>query len=279
MRDFEGKVAVVTGGASGMGEATVRLFVEEGARVVIADVQEAKGHGLADKLAGGAVFERTDVSREDDVKRAVQRALDEFGRLDVMFNNAGFGGAIGPIDEIPVDEFDVTMGILLRGVFLGMKHAAPVMKRQGSGSIVSTASVAGLNGGMGPHIYCAAKAGVINLTRSVALELAEHNVRVNCICPGAIATPIFGRGLGLPPERLEESVRLMKGVLETLQPIKRSGLPDDIAQAALWLASDESTFVNGHALVVDGGLIGGRSWSESQFRRAALRQALGLDPA
>ena len=130
--------------------------------------------------------------------------------------------------------------------------------------------------GLGPHVYSAAKAAVIHLTRSVAMELGEHNVRVNCICPGGIATPIFGKGLGLSIERAEAIVPLMKGVLENLQPIKRSGLPDDIAQAALWLASDDATFVNGHALVVDGGLIGGRSWSESQLRRSALRSALGL---
>ncbi|RPH85074.1 MAG: SDR family oxidoreductase, partial [Candidatus Rokuibacteriota bacterium] len=172
--------------------------------------------------------------------------------------------------------FDETLGVLLRGVFLGLKHAAPVMQAQGSGSIISTASVAGMVTGLGPHVYSAAKAAVVHLTRSVAMELGEHNVRVNCICPGGIATPIFGKGLGLSIERAEAIVPLMKGVLENLQPIKRSGLPDDIAQAALWLASDDATFVNGHALVVDGGLIGGRSWSESQLRRSALRQALGL---
>jgi NAD(P)-dependent dehydrogenase (short-subunit alcohol dehydrogenase family) len=173
-----------------------------------------------------------------------------------MFNNAGFGGAIGPIDEIPVDEFDVTMGILLRGVFLGMKHAAPVMKQQGSGSIVSTASVAGLNGGMGPHIYCAAKAGVINLTRSVALELAEHNVRVNCICPGAIATPLIAGGMG----GTDEAVEAMKPVLANFQPIQRSGEGRDIANAALWLSSDDASFVTGQAIIVDGGLTAGPMW-------------------
>ena len=157
-----------------------------------------------------------------------------------------------------------------------MKHAAPVMKRQGGGSIISTASVAGLRSGFGPHVYSAAKAAVIQLTRTVAMELGEHNVRVNCICPGGIATPIFGKGLGMSVEEADALVPLMKGVLENVQPIKRAGLPEDIAQAALWLASDDSTFVNGEALVVDGGLSGGRSWSESQFRRAALRQALGL---
>jgi NAD(P)-dependent dehydrogenase (short-subunit alcohol dehydrogenase family) len=270
------KVALVTGGASGIGEATVRLFVAEGASVVIADVQDDRGQRLAGELGARAAYAHADVSREADVQAAVDAAMGRFTRLDCIFNNAGSVGVGGRIAEVPVDGFDETLGVLLRGVFLGMKHAAPVMKRQGGGSIISTASVAGLRTGLGPHVYSAAKAAVIHLTRSVAMELGEHNIRVNCICPGGIATPIFGKGLGLSPERAEEIVPLMKGVLENLQPIKRAGVPDDIAQAALWLASDDSTFVNGHALVVDGGLIGGRSWSESQLRRTALRQALGL---
>jgi NAD(P)-dependent dehydrogenase (short-subunit alcohol dehydrogenase family) len=276
MSRLANKVALVTGGGSGIGEATVRLFVAEGASVVIADIQDERGRRVAAELGARAAYVHTDVSREADVHAAVEATVARFGKLDCIFNNAGYGGVGGRIAEIPVEGFDETLGVLLRGVFLGMKHAAPVMKRQGGGSIISTASVAGLRTGLGPHIYSTAKAAVIHLTRSVSMELGEHNVRVNCICPGGIATPIFGKGLGLSAERAEEIVPLMKGVLENLQPIKRSGLPDDIAQAALWLASDDSTFVNGHALVVDGGLTGGRSWSESQLRRSALRQALGL---
>jgi NAD(P)-dependent dehydrogenase (short-subunit alcohol dehydrogenase family) len=153
------------------------------------------------------------------------------------------------------------------------------MKRQGTGSIISTASVAGLRTGYGPHVYSTAKAAVIHLTRSVAMELGEHGVRVNCICPGGIATPIFGKAFGLDAEAADQAVTVMKGVLTQLQPIRRSGLPDDIAQAALWLASDDSTFVNGHALVVDGGLTGGRQWSEGKTLRATLRAALGLPDA
>jgi len=271
-----GKVALITGGASGIGEGTVRLFVAEGASVVVADLQDARGGRVAAELGARAAYVHADVSREADVKAAVDATVQRFGRLDCIFNNAGYGGVGGRVSEIPVDGFDETMGVLVRGVFLGMKHAAAVMKPQGSGSIISTASIAGLVTGLAPHVYTTAKAAVIHLTRSVAMELGEHNIRVNCICPGGIATPIFGKGLGLSPERAEEIVPLMKGVLENLQPIRRAGLPEDIAQAALWLASDDSTFVNGHALVVDGGLSGGRSWSESQFRRAALRQALGL---
>jgi NAD(P)-dependent dehydrogenase (short-subunit alcohol dehydrogenase family) len=265
MSKLEGRVAVITGGASGMGEATVRRFVDEGARVIIADIQDAKGETLADTLAGAAVYHHTDVASEDDVKAAIQRAIDEFGRLDCMFNNAGLAGVSGEIDQIPVEEYDFTMNVLLRGVFLGMKHAAPVMKRQRSGSIISTASVAGLSGGRGPHIYSAAKAAVINLTRSVAVELGESNVRVNCICPGAIATPLLARALG----DVENAVEQLKVALAGIQPIPRSGLGDDIAAAALWLASDESTFITGHALVVDGGLTAGPGWSG---RMQAFRQ-------
>ena len=273
------KAALITGGASGIGEATVRLFVQEGAAVVIADIQDDRGRRLAGELGDRAAYVHTDVSREADVQAAVAEAVTRFGRLDCIFNNAGYGGVGGRVEAIDIGGFDTTIGVLLRGVLLGMKHAAPVMKRQGSGSIISTASIAGLAAGYGPHVYSAAKAAVIQLTKTVAMELGEHNVRVNCICPGAIATPIFGKGLGMSAEEADAIVPQMKGILENVQPIKRSGLPDDIAHAALWLASDDASFVNGHALVVDGGLTGGRSWSESQFRRAALRQALGLDPA
>ena len=278
MARLAGKIALVTGGASGIGEATVRLFVAEGASVVVADVQDERGRRLVGEVGTRAVYVHADVRREADVQAAIAEAVARFGRLDCLFNNAGHGGVSGSIEEIPVAGFDETLGVLLRGVFLGMKHAAPVMKRQASGSIISTASVAGLRTGNGPHVYSAAKAAVIHLTRSVAMELGESGVRVNCICPGGIATPIFGKGLGLSAEQAEALVPQMKGILANVQPIKRSGLPDDIAQAVLWLASDDATFVNGHALVVDGGLTGGRSWSESQFRRAALRQALGLPP-
>jgi NAD(P)-dependent dehydrogenase (short-subunit alcohol dehydrogenase family) len=277
MQRLLGKVALITGGASGIGEATVRLFVAEGAAVVVADIQDGPGRALATDLGDRGVYIHADVGREADVEAAVREAVARFGRLDCLFNNAGAAGVRGGIEEVSADGFDETIGLLLRGVFLGMKHAAPVMKRQGAGSIISTASVAGLRTGFGPHVYSAAKAAVIHLTRSVAMELGEHGVRVNCICPGAIATPIFGKSFGLSAKQAEGTIPLMKGVLETIQPIPRTGLPDDIARAALWLASDESSFVNGDALVVDGGLSGGRLWSEVQQRSAMLRAAMGLE--
>ena len=218
-----------------------------------------------------------DVSREADVSGAIAHAVARFGRLDCIFNNAGSGGVGGPIEEIPVEGFDQTIGVLLRGVFLGMKHAAPVMKRQGGGSIISTASVAGLHAGFGPHVYSAAKAAVDPAHPLGGHGAGRDSMRVNCICPGGIATPIFGKGLGMSAAEADRIVpQMMKALLENVQPIKRAGLPEDIAQAALWLASDDSTFVNGHALVVDGGLTGGRMWSVVQEQRQQLRRALGL---
>ena len=274
MGKLDGKVAVITGGASGIGAAAVRLFVEEGCRVVIADVQDDKGTRLADELGKSSAYLHADVSRESDVSDAIAHVLSRFGRLDCLYNNAGLGGVSGPIAEIPVDGYDQTMGVLLRGVFLGMKHAAPIMTQQGSGSIISTASVAGLQAGYGPHIYSAAKAAVVHLTRSVAMELGESGVRVNCICPGGIATPIFGAALGVSGAEADRVAETMKVLLTAFQPIQRAGLPEDIARAALWLASDDSSFVNGHALIVDGGLIGGRMWSVVQEQRQQLRAAL-----
>ena len=262
---LEGKVALVTGGASGIGAATVRRFAREGARVVIVDLQDALGEALAEELGVATLYQHADVSREAEVETAIERAVDAFGRLDVCFNNAGVGGVTGPIAEIPAADFDSTVGVLLRGVFLGIKHAARVMLPQRGGSIVSTASVAGLQAGFGPHVYSACKAAVVHLTRSVAMELGESGVRVNCICPGGIATPLLTRGFA----GLAGGEDLVKTFLTSAQPIRRAGLPDDIAEAALFLASDASSFVNGHALVVDGGLTGGRQWSSvpEAFRR------------
>lgn len=264
MGRLSGKAALITGGASGIGEGTVRLFVEEGARVLVADVQDERGRRLAGELGDAAAYVHADVAREADVAAAIAHAVERFGRLDCLFNNAGAAGVGGAIDAIPLEGFDQTVGVLLRGVLAGMKHAAPVMRRQGGGSIISTASVAGLVAGAGPHVYSACKAAVIHLTRSVAMELGEQGVRVNCICPGGIATPIFGKGMGLSPEQADLTVDLMKDRLAHGQPIKRAGLPEDIANAAAWLASDEASFVNGHALVVDGGITTGRLWSERQ---------------
>ena len=278
MGKLDGRSAVITGGASGIGAAAARLFVREGCRVLIADIQEDKGEHLANELGASAAYLRTDVSEESAVRAALEAAVARCGRLDCVFNNAGLGGIAGPIADTPLDAYERTMAVLLRGVFLGMKHAAEIMQRQHSGSIINTASVAGLQAGYGPHVYSAAKAAVIQLTRSVAMELAESGVRVNCICPGPVATPIFAGAAGLSPEVADEAVETLRRVLANYQPIRRAGLPEDIAQAALWLASDDSSFVTGQALTVDGGLTAGQPWSLTQKHSRLLRLALGAEP-
>jgi NAD(P)-dependent dehydrogenase (short-subunit alcohol dehydrogenase family) len=264
MGRLQGKVAVITGAASGIGEATARLFAFEGAEVLLADLNDDKGENLAAAIVasgGKAFYVHADVAREADVKAMIDAAVSRYGRLDTVFNNAGFGGTTGPIAEIPVEEFDATMGVLLRGVFLGIKHAAPILASQGSGTIINTASVAGLRAGYAPHVYSVAKAAVIQLTRTVAMELGEKGVRVNCICPGGIATPLLASGFGGEGMDEASAMELVKQAIAMFQPVQRAGLPEDIASAALWLASEESSFVNGHALVVDGGLTGGALWS------------------
>jgi NAD(P)-dependent dehydrogenase (short-subunit alcohol dehydrogenase family) len=271
---LDGKVAVITGGASGIGEATVRLFVKEGARVVVADIQDKEGKSLAKELGAKITYLHTDVTQESDVKAVIDYAVQHCGRLDCMFNNAGAGGTMGPIEDIPTDGFDSTVAVLLRGPFLGMKHAAPVMKRQGGGSIINTASIAGVRVVESDHIYSAAKAAVIHLTHSVAMELGESGIRVNCISPGFIATPIFQKSAGITPADFAQRLERVRTVLATFQPIRRAGLPEDIALAALWLASDDSSFVNGHNLIVDGGLSNGRMWTQFQMDMGPLTEAL-----
>jgi NAD(P)-dependent dehydrogenase (short-subunit alcohol dehydrogenase family) len=254
MGQLDGKVAVITGAASGMGKAAARLFSSEGANVVLADLNTKGGEESA-KLASEAgrecVFQRADVSQEADVAAMVARAVKEFGKLDIIFNNAGIGGATGPLELIDVDDWDKSQAVLLRGVFLGIKHAIAPMRAQGGGAIVSTASVAGFDGFPGLHAYCAAKAGVVNLTRSAAIELAADKIRVNCIAPGGVNTPILG-GASHYDKQAQDAA------LERMQPLPRAGQPEDIAQAALWLASEAARFVTGHCLVVDGGLTAGQ---------------------
>jgi len=273
---LSGKVAIVTGGASGIGRGTAELFVREGASVVVADLQDDKGAQLVEQLGKAVSYLRTDVAEERDVEALVAHAVKRHGRLDCIFNNAGLAGVGGSILDTPVPEAEAAFRILFWGVVFGMKHAGRVMREQQFGSIISTASVAGIDTGLGPHIYSAAKAAVIHLTRSVAKELGESNVRVNCICPGGVATPIFGKAFGLATQVADQTVEIMKAALGESQPIRRAGMPEDIAKAALFLASDDSTFVNGHALVVDGGLTRGRRWPEIEANRKRLREALGV---
>ena len=254
MGQLDGRVAVITGAASGMGAAAALLFSREGAHVVLADLNGPGGEAAA-KAASEAgkrcVFQRTDVSAEADIQALVARALSEFGRLDVMFNNAGIAGAIGPLEGVSVEDWDRTQAVCLRGVFLGIKHAVAPMRAQGGGAIVSTASIAGIDGYPNLHAYCAAKAGVVNLTRSASIEFAADNIRINCIAPGGVSTPILA-----PGGRFDKAAA--DAMLEKAQPLPIAGQPEDIAQAALFLASDAARFITGHCLVVDGGATAGQ---------------------
>ncbi|WBU30667.1 glucose 1-dehydrogenase [Rhodopseudomonas palustris] len=274
MGRLDGKVAVITGATSGIGWRTAEVFVAEGARIVVAGRRMAEGEALAAQLGSSCVFKQTDVTDEAQVKALIDTALDTFGRLDCLFNNAGGPAQTGGIEGLEVDRFDAAMATLVRSVMLGMKHAAPAMKKQGAGSIINNGSIAGrLAGFSSSLVYGAAKAAVNHLTKCVAMELGESGIRVNSISPGAIATGIFGKALGLTTEAAEKTAATMREIYKTAQPIPRAGIPDDIAQAAVFLASDESTFINGHNLVVDGGITGGRNWTAQQQGYVALRKA------
>jgi NAD(P)-dependent dehydrogenase (short-subunit alcohol dehydrogenase family) len=262
MARLDGKVAVVTGAADGIGEASARLFIEEGACVVMADIDDDKGSAVAGELGQKAVYLHTDVTREADIRAAIDLAVSQFGRLDCMINNAGGAGMFAPIQDIPVEAFDQTIALLLRAAFIGIKYAAPVMKAQGSGSVINMASVAGYRTGDSDHSYAVAKAGIIHLTRVAAMELGESNIRVNCISPGFVVTGAFQKAVGMTREAYAQRIPGLKEHFATFQPIPRAGMPEDIARAALWLASDDSSFVNGANLAVDGGLSNGKTWTQ-----------------
>jgi xanthoxin dehydrogenase len=253
---LDGKVAVITGAASGLGEASARRFVEEGCRVVIADIQTEAGREVANSLGAQARFAQCDVTKESDVEAAVALAISEFGQLDVMFANAGIIGSVGPIADTPSEAWLRTIDVLLNSVFYASKHAARVMIPRNSGSIIATTSVAGLIGGLGPHGYTAAKAAIVGFVKSLSAELTAHGIRANAIAPGSFPTALTAQALSGDSSRLEE-------VSNYINKTNGSGFeadPRDIANAALYLASDEGRMVSGTTLVVDAGRIAnGRS--------------------
>ncbi len=251
---LEGKVAAITGAASGFGAATARRFVAEGAKVVLGDIQEEAGAAVANDLGDSAIFVTCNVTNENHIANLVDTAVTRFGQLDIMFNNAGIIGAVGPISTTPADEWKFTLDILLNGVFYGCKHAARVMGPQGSGSIISMASVAGLQGGLGPHCYTACKHAIVGLTKGVAAELCQYNVRVNAIAPTGMATAMVANVSASDHTAIEKT----KEILAANSPLKnRAGVAEDVANAALWLASDESGYTTGHILTTDAGLMAG----------------------
>jgi len=258
---FAGKRAVVTGGASGIGRATALRLAGEGAAVIVGDIDEAGGQDLADTSNGRITFQRTDVTQAAEIE-ALVAAADAAGGLDVLFNNAGAGGTRAPIDEIAPEDWDRTQALLLRSVALGIRYATPLMAKRGGGAIVNTASVAAIGAGYAPTAYSTAKAGVLHLTKMAAADLARHNIRVNAVLPGFIATNIFTSSLGIEGERRNQANAAIAGMAAEAQPVRRTGRPEDIAAAVAFLASDDAAFVTGTHLLVDGGLtIGPRhSW-------------------
>ncbi len=251
---LDGKVAAITGASSGFGAAAARRFVAEGCRVVLGDIQHGPGTALAKELGKAAVFTPCNVAVEQDISNLVDCAVSEFGALDIMFNNAGIVGAVGPIATTPANEWQATLDVLLNGVFYGMKHAARVMQPRMQGSIISMASTAGILGGLGPHAYCAAKHAVIGLTKNVGAELCRYGIRVNAIAPAGMATAMVANVMTGDPAAIDAA----KSALAQGSPlINRAGVAEDVANAALWLASDESGYTNGHVLTTDAGVTTG----------------------
>jgi NAD(P)-dependent dehydrogenase (short-subunit alcohol dehydrogenase family) len=273
---LNGKTALITGGCSGIGLAGVDLFAKEGARVLAADIQDDKGRALEARFPGLVRYLRCDVTSEADVAAAVAQAhAHGGGRLDVIWNNAGAVTTLDGVETIEIAAFEHEMRLLVSSVVAGIKHAVPLMRAQGGGAIINTASMGALQIGHAPFAYCTAKAAVKWMTSALAVELAPANIRVNCLCPGYIATSAFGRGMGLPVDQADQmAARLAEG-FALLQPLQRAGAPLDVAEAALWLASDASAFVTGHALVVDGGICLAAAHTFDPAIQAPVLRALG----
>jgi NAD(P)-dependent dehydrogenase (short-subunit alcohol dehydrogenase family) len=266
---YEGKVALITGGASGLGEATARLLVAEGGKVIIADYGVERGEAVAKSLGDKAIFAQCDVSKEADVAAAVDAGIAKFGRLDSAFANAGIVGVVGPIADTPMDDFDKTMAVLVRGVFVTFKHAARGIIASGNGGcIIGTASVAGVQGGLGPHAYAMAKAGVIGLARSAASELAAFKIRANSIAPGSIPTGMTAHVIAGDPNDLKTASER----IGSMSPLGRAAHANDIAETALFLFSEGGSYITGQNITVDAGLTSGAGMSVS-FQKTGMMVA------
>jgi len=273
---FDGKVAVVTGAASGIGLATTERLVEEGARVVAADLDAEACAALERRFAGAVHFARCDVRRLDELKAAIDAAAERFGGLDVLFGNAGAGGTPGGVTEFDPQGWDDTFALLLRAVAAGTSYAVPHMQRRGGGAVVVTSSISALEAGWAPLAYSVAKAGVLHYVRVAAAELAPMRIRINAVVPGYIATGIFGHSIGLPPAKVRELQDAVATRSGALNPVGRAGLPADVADAVAFLASDAAGFVTGTQLTVDGGITVGPRHAWDRTRPGPLAETLGL---
>ena len=262
MDRLKGKVAVITGATSGIGLKTAELFAAEGASVVLSARRVDEGKAIERRLGVNTMFVRTDVLIEEEIANLIQSSVERFGKIDAFFCNAGSGGVLQKISEIDETEFDRSVDILLKNVFFCYKHVTNQMRLNGGGSIVANASVAATLGGFSSHFYSALKAAVVSLSRSVAIEVAEDNIRVNTVSPGGIATGIFGKSRGMSDADADLAAARVEKIFSERQPIPRAGKPEDIANAVLFLCSDEGSFITAQDLIIDGGATSGR-WGET----------------
>ncbi len=275
-QQLQGKVAVITGAASGIGLATVERFIEEGAQVIAADIQEQAGQALQARMGDQLRYVHCDVTQPAQIKAAIDLAVAHFGGLDILFSNAGAVGSTTGVQDWDADGWDFTQALLLRSVVAGASFATPHMVARGGGSIISTSSISALQAGYAPLAYSVAKAGVLHFTRVAATELSAHRIRINAVVPGFIATSIFGSSMGMDADKAAELAKLVAARSGEANPIGRSGMPLDIANAVLFLASDASSFITGTHLTVDGGLTIGPRHSWDSQTPGPMQTALGI---
>ncbi|MEH6411298.1 MAG: SDR family NAD(P)-dependent oxidoreductase [Hyphomonas sp.] len=279
MADLSGKVAIITGAASGIGLAGVEVFVAAGARVIAGDVQDEKGKALETRFGADTVrFTHCDVTDMGQLEALMQSAVDAFGGLDILWNNAGHGGTSTGVEDLDLEGYDLTMNLLLKQVFAGTKFAIPHMKARGKGSVINTSSISAVCAGYAPITYSVAKKGVAHFSKLAAAELAKHQIRVNAILPGFIATSIFGASLGLPREQADQMAEMLAQAGGKMQPIGRVGRGNDIAEMAAFLASDAAGFITGGEFLVDGGMTVGPPHSWNETASSPILEALGIDP-
>lgn len=279
MADLSGKVAIITGAASGIGAAGVEVFVDAGAQVVAADLQDDKGQAMVQRFGANKVaYQHCDVTDMASLEALMQSAVDHFGGLDILWNNAGSGGTSSSVEELDLEGYDFTMDLLLKSVFAGTHYAVPHMKARGGGSVINTSSISAVCAGYAPVTYSVAKKAVAHFSKLAAAELAKYKIRVNAILPGFIATSIFGASLGLPREQADQMAEMVSQAGGSMQPIGRVGHGADIAQMAAFLSSGDAGFVTGGEFLVDGGMTVGPPHSWNEEVGGPLLDALGITP-